>query len=113
MLALPAGIKVYLATEPVDRRLGHDGLAARVERHLQKQFLGGHLFVFFNRSKNRVKILYYDDHGSCLWYKRLASGRYRLPRLDGRCQQISRSDLTCLLEGIDLLLANRLQTLAL
>ncbi len=110
MLALAGGVKIFLATEPVDMRLSHDGLATKVEHHLQKEVLSGHLFVFFNRRFDRVKVLYYDRNGSCVWYKRLADGRYRLPQLTGRCQSISGSDLTCLLEGIDLLKAQRLKS---
>ena len=98
MLSLPSGIKVYLATAPVDMRKSHDGLANLVQKELQCEVLSGHLFVFFNRKADRVKILYYESNGLCLWYKRLNSGRYRVPKLAKRSQLISSSDLMCLLE---------------
>src|SRR5262249_33056842 len=62
-----------------DMRLGFDGLSALVRSRLQADPLSGHLFIFRNRSADRLKILYWGGHGLCLWCQRLEAGRYHFP----------------------------------
>lgn len=100
---LPANIQIYLARDCVDMRKSIDGLSLLVQQDLKLNPKQAALFVFFNRYRNKVKVLYWDRNGFALWYKRLQRGRYRLPALIKRADKISLSDLSCILEGLDLL----------
>ena len=75
MPTLAAGTKVYLATEPVDLRRGHDGLCSLVKNTLGLDAFAGHLYVFVGRRGDRVKVLFWDRGGFVLYYKRLAPVR--------------------------------------
>jgi transposase len=101
MLMPPPSVRVFVASVPVDLRRSFDSLAACTEQLLQQDPLSGHLFVFRNRPGDRVKILYWDRTGYCLWYKRLEKGTFRLPSGPGGVE-ISAAELVLLLEGIDL-----------
>ena len=96
--------KVYLATAPTDMRKGFDTLAALVKQFFKHDPLSGHLFLFVGRGRDRLKILYWDGDGFCIWYKRLEEGTFRLPATrDGDASvQLKASELAMLLEGIDL-----------
>lgn len=110
MLTLPASVRIYLATAPVDLRRGFDGLAAAVRGVIGEDPLSGHLFVFLNQSRNRAKILVWEASGFWLFYKRLELGRFKLPSpaAEGSSHlKISAADLTLMLEGIDLRAAQR------
>ena len=108
MLTMPSQIRVWVASAPVDMRKQYDGLAALVTNVFKQNPRDLALFVFFNRARDKVKILYYDRNGYALWCKRLEGGRYRLPTIQETVYRLSVSDLTCLLEGIDLVQAKRL-----
>src|SRR5262249_19553975 len=82
MLTLPPSVQIWCATTPTDLRRGFDGLAALVRTQLRGDLLSGHLFVFFNKKADRLKILYWDRDGLVLWYKRLERGRYHFPAAD-------------------------------
>ncbi len=99
MLSFPPSVRIFVSTEPTDMRRSFDALAAQVERAFGQNPLSGHLFVFRNRSGDRLKILYWDRDGYALWYKRLEQGTFALPDHGG---EIRSSDLALLLEGIDL-----------
>ena len=101
MLMPPPSVRVFVASVPVDLRRSFDSLAACTEQLLQQDPLSGHLFVFRNRPGDRVKILYWDRTGYCLWYKRLEKGTFRLPSGPGGVE-LSAAELVLLLEGIDL-----------
>ena len=103
MLMLPPSVRIFLGSEPADMRRGFDGLAFLVKDFLKEDPRSGHLFVFRNRRGDRVKILYWDRSGYCLFYKRLEEGRFQFPRpqADGRAE-VEASELLLLLEGIDL-----------
>ena len=92
---------VYVAREPVDFRKSIDGLALWVETSLPVSPLSGSVFVFFNRGRDKVKLLWWDRHGFWLAYKRLERGRFRGPVPE----RITLSDLSLLLEGVDLSVA--------
>ena len=96
--------KVYLATAPTDMRKGFDALAARVKEFLRHDPLSGHLFLFVGRSRDRLKILHWENGGYWIWYKRLEEGTFRLPAVnaDSASVELKASELAMLLEGIDL-----------
>ena len=82
-------------------RWSFDRLAEKAISVVMEDPYSGHLFVFRNRRKDRVKILYWDEDGYAIWYKRLERGVFRYPELDGRRAEIERSSLVLLLEGIE------------
>jgi transposase len=92
-----AGMAVYVAADAIDMRKSIDGLAALVQESMPVSPLSGTLFVFFNRGRDKVKLLWWDRHGFWLAYKRLERGRFRLPA----ARQLTLTDLTLVLEGID------------
>jgi transposase len=109
MIHLPASVRVYLCLAPCDMRRSFDGLHALVENTLQLDAFAGHLFVFANRRRDRVKILYWDRDGFAIWGKRLEEGTYAMPfgaEAEGR-REITAQELGALLSGIDLSQARR------
>ena len=109
MIHLPASVRVYLCLSPCDMRRSFDGLHALVTSAMQLDAFGGHLFVFSNRRRDRVKILYWDRDGFAVWAKRLEEGTYAMP-FDGgneRRREITAQELGALLSGIDLASAKR------
>jgi transposase len=89
-------------------RRSFDGLQAMVTNVMDLDALAGHLFVFANRRRDRVKILYWDRDGFAVWAKRLEEGTYAMPFQDGAArQEISSAELGALLSGIDLSQAKR------
>jgi transposase len=109
MIHLPASVRVYLATSPCDMRRGFDGLHALVNTVMQLDALAGHLFVFSNRRRDRVKILYWDRDGFAVWAKRLEEGTYAMPFTESGAmrREITAQELAALLSGIDLSRAER------
>lgn len=97
-------LRIWLCTGRTDMRCGFDRLAAMAEAVTGQDVLSGHLFVFRNRSGDRLKILYWDRDGFVLFYKRLEEGLFKLPRLEGeqRSVALKASELAMLLDGIDL-----------
>lgn len=103
MLSLPASIRIFLASEAVDFRKAHDGLVAIVRDHFLADPFDGSLFLFLNKRRDRVKLLLWDRNGFWLLYKRLERGTFRaMTRGGARRVEISRAELSMLLEGIDL-----------
>lgn len=109
MLSLPPSVKVFAATQPVDGRKGVDSLAALVRSAFAEDPLSGHLFVFFSRRFDRVRIVYWDRNGFAMWTKRLERGRYRFATVEGAlsARSLEWADLALILEGIDLAGAKR------
>jgi transposase len=101
MIGLPAGTRVWLAAGVTDMRRGFDGLAALVQEKLAGDPFGGHLFVFRGRRGDRVKLLWWDGNGLCLFAKRLERGRFVWPQAEGGTVHLSAAQLSMLLEGID------------
>jgi len=95
--------RIWLATEATDMRCGFDRLAERVRGVIGQDPLSGHYFVFRSRRGDRVKILLWDRDGFLLWYKRLESGVFKLPRVpEGtRSLELRASELAMILDGID------------
>ena len=101
MIGLPAGTKVWLACGVTDMRKGFDGLAALVQLSLREDPFSGQLFVFRGRRGDRVKILWWDGDGLCLFAKRLERGRFVWPRATDGAVHLTQAQLSMLLEGID------------
>src|ERR1700736_1221093 len=104
MLSLSAGPGIWLCTQPADLRKSFDGLAALVRDWLGSDPLSGQVFVFRNKSADRVKLLVWEEDGFAIWYKRLEEGTFRFPAAaaDSRRVTIRAADLTLLLAGIEL-----------
>lgn len=98
------GVRIFLYTEATDMRRGFDRLAEMVGQSLGQDPLCGNLFVFRNRSGDKLKIFYWDSDGYAQWYKRLEEGTFRFPHIvQGQPSiEIRASDLAMLLDGIDL-----------
>jgi transposase len=109
MISLPASVRVYLSTAPADMRKSFDGLFALVQQVFQRDPLDGHLFLFLNRRRDRLKILWWDRDGLALYYKRLEAGTYQLPAVsaDSPSAEIDATQLALLLSGVDLHSAKR------
>ena len=107
MLMLSPAVKIFLCSQATDMRRSFDKLAEMTRSVLAQDPLSGHLFVFFNRPRDRVKILFWDRSGFCLYYKRLEEGAFRVPKLDTGGVQIDAAELALILEGIDLAGATR------
>ena len=109
MFGLSAAVRVYLAKQPADMRKSFDGLAALASGSLALDPLSGHLFVFVNKRRDRIKILYWDRDGLALWSKRLEEGTYAMPFSEGgeRRREVTAQELGALLSGIDLSRAAR------
>lgn len=84
----------------IDMRNGFDGLAGIVRNHLKKDPISGDVFIFLNKTRTHIKILYWDGDGFALFYKRLERGRYSLTAHNGPSKQIKREELMMLLEGL-------------
>jgi transposase len=98
------GPRIWLAAEATDMRCGFDRLAERVQSVIGEDPLSGHLFLFRSRNGSRLKILTWDRDGYVLWYKRLETGVFKLPRMapGSRSIELRASELAMLLDGIDM-----------
>ena len=110
MLSLPPSVRLFVATQPVDGRKGADSLMALVRDVLQYDPLSGHLFVFFSKRRDRVRVVYWDRNGFAMWTKRLERGRFCLTfSADGKltASAMEAAELALIIEGIDLAGARR------
>lgn len=99
---LPSSTKVYLSPGATDMRKSINGLSILVEDQLQGDPFSGHLYVFCNRRKQILKILYWDRNGFCLWQKRLEKDRFPWPTTAEEVLEIGERELNWLLEGLDI-----------
>ena len=104
MLSLALPVDIYLCVEPTDMRKSFDGLWAVAVEYLGRDPLAGGLFVFINKRRDRMKLLYWDADGIAVWAKRLERGTFQRPAVDAgaRSVTLSATELTLLLRGIDL-----------
>lgn len=109
MLILPPSLRIYLASAPVDLRRGFDGLAGTVREVLRQEPLDGHLFVFGNARRTRVRLLYFDGTGSWLMTKRLEAGRFTWPVVEPGATSVHLrpEELSILLAGLDVVVRRR------
>ena len=97
----PASTRIWLVAGVTDMRRGFDGLAALVQVQLQADPFNGHVFVFRGRRGDRIKVLWFDGDGMCLFCKRLEAGRFVWPQAEGGRVALTPAQLSMLLEGID------------
>ena len=103
MLTFPSALRIYLAVEPVDMRKQFNGLWSLAEEKLQENPRGGAVFVFVNKDRDRLKMLYFDGTGPWVFAKRLEKGRFTWPVGSDRTKlSLAPEALTMLLAGIDL-----------
>lgn len=102
MVGLPTSVRIWLATRATDLRKSFDSLAELVRQQLKTDPLSGQLFVFRNKRGDRVKLLYWDEDGFVIVYKRLELGTFRFPHADAAGVEIRAADLQMLLDGVDL-----------
>lgn len=101
MLVPPGPIRVLMATKPIDFRKGMNGLAALVKEQLKADPFGGVIYVFRARRADRIKLLFWDGSGVCLFCKRLEDGKFRWPRIEDGVMRLSAAQLSALVEGLD------------
>jgi transposase len=104
MISLPHPIRVFLHTPPTDLRKGFDALCGLVTSAFGQDPTSGHLFLFVNRRRDRIKILYWDRDGLAIWYKRLEAGSFQIPPACTKAASIEMTptQLALILSGIDL-----------
>lgn len=109
MLSLPPSVQIFIARAPIDMRKSFDALEGAVRNVLCQDPMTGHLFVFTNKRRDRIKILMWDRHGWAILYKRLEAGTFVLPQPDEHAERIEveAAELALMLEGIDLTGAKR------
>ena len=101
MIAIPPGVRIYLAMGATDMRKGFDGLSMLAQEVLKQEPFSGHLFVFRGKRGDLMKVLYWDGQGFCLFAKRLEKGRFVWPITKQGSVALTPAQLSMLLEGID------------
>jgi len=109
MLSLPLNTSIYLCVAPVDLRKSFDGLSGLVESVFQRNLLDGHLFLFLNKRRDRLKALWWERDGLTIWYRRLERGTFEVPPFaDGAAHlALDATDVAMLLGGVSLATARR------
>ena len=101
MITIPAGLRVLIATKPVDFRKGADGLAALVRETLGDDPFSGAIYVFRSKRTDRVKMLAWDGTGLVLSWKRLESGAFKWPPITDGVMRLTSAQLAALIDGMD------------
>lgn len=111
MLTLPSAVRVFAAASPTDLRKSFDGLSLLVAGRFGQDILRGDLFVFFNRRRTQVRVLFWDRTGHCIVAKKLARGTFHFEHREdaaaGPCVEMEAAELSLILEGIDVASAKR------
>ncbi len=109
MLTLAANLRIYLHTQPTDMRKSFDGLSGMVRSVFQADPTNGSLFLFINRRRDRIKMLWWDQDGLALFYKRLEIGTFEMLQADDKSAvlEIDATQLAMLLGGVTLQSAQR------
>lgn len=95
------GVKIFVATKPVDFRKGHDGLAALVQSHLQHKPFGGAVYVFRAKRSDRLKLIYWDGSGLVMCYKRLEQNTFKWPMVTDGVMRLDPAQFEALFAGLD------------
>jgi transposase len=98
MLSVNSGVRVHVHDAPTDMRRSFEGLSYLAREVMRKDPLSGHLFVFLNRSRSSVKVLYWDRSGYAIWYKTLQRGTFTRPSKS----ELDYTELLCILDGIEI-----------
>jgi transposase len=101
VIGLAGGVRVMVATRPVDFRKGAEGLAALVREEMKSDPFSGAVYVFRAKRADRVKLIYWDGTGVGLFAKRLEDGKFRWPNIQDSVMRLSAAELAALLEGLD------------
>ena len=101
MIAVPAGVRGFIATKPVDFRKGGDGLAALVRETLGHDPFSGTIYVFRSKRADRVKMLVWDGSGLVLFWKRLENGAFKWPPISDGVMRLTSAQLAALIDGMD------------
>lgn len=101
MIGIPAGLRILVATKPVDFRRGADALVALVRETLGEDPFGGALFVFRSKRADRLKIVIWDGSGLVLVWKRLENGTFKWPPITDGVMRLAPPQLALLLDGMD------------
>lgn len=101
MIAPPPGVRILIATQPVDFRKGADGLAAIAQHVLREDPFSGTVIVFRARRNDRVKLLVWDGTGLVLIWKRLEGAKFKWPAISDGVMRLSAAQLAALFEGLD------------
>jgi transposase len=113
MIRTTLQVRIFVCTEPTDMRRSFDGLCGMTRELIRQDPLSGAFFLFRNRSRDRLKILYWDRDGLAIWYKRLETGSFQLPtdlkkpENESSGVEITAEELSLLLHGIDLATVSR------
>lgn len=107
MINFPQDISIYLRTGPTDMRKSISGLAALVQNEMQLNPFEGSYYVFCNKTRKLLKILYWDKSGFALWYKRLEKDHFPWPEKEEQARKLSLQQIQWLLEGIDFFKAHK------
>ncbi len=102
MNIFPNQTQVYLALGVTDMRKSINTLGIIVQESMRLNPLSGHMFVFCNRNRSIIKILYWDKNGFCLWQKRLEKGRFFWPEKESEVREINFTHLQWMLDGLDI-----------
>lgn len=99
-----SNVRIFVCMTPMNMNYSFDRLMNQAQEIFDQDPLSGHLFLFLNRDRDRIKILFWDRDGFCIWYKRLEAGTFQLPAVtsEQRGLELDGSQLTKLLGGIDL-----------
>jgi len=107
MIGLAPGVRIWLVSGICDMRKGMDSLSAHVQTALSEDPFGGQLFIFRGRRADRLKILWHQAQGLCLYYRRLDEGHFVWPQPSSGTVLLGAAQLSLLLEGIDWRRAHR------
>lgn len=104
MISVSSSARIFVFTGVTDMRKSFNGLSGLVAQHFDVELLSGHLFLFFNRRRDMLKIMAWDRDGLAIWYKRLESGTFQLSAFgnDQQSLEIDSVKLSLLLSGIDI-----------
>ena len=109
MLTFPAHLPIYFCTQPVDFRKSFDGLTGVITSVFQASVLDGHLFLFINKRRDRIKAMWWDRDGLVPFYKRLEAGTFEMPRVSDQATHVTldATQLSMLLGGVALAAAKQ------
>jgi len=104
--------RIFLRPGKTDFRKSINGLSVMVQEHMDEDPFSGHYYVFCNRTKTMLKILYWDRNGFCLWHKRLEEDKFRWPNVASEIHEINREEFRWLLLGLDFYNAHKIRRYA-